>query len=116
MTEAVEHDLRHGPLPNRVVAGFVEHRGGEAIHGTGAVFDAAGEQEGPCGGLRPVHRGHGGVVGARIVGRQRDELDGLDRRQLGRGHHPLGRQLRRDASRGRRWGVADEQRGNGEGK
>ncbi len=110
MADAVEHDLCYCLLPAPVVARFVEHRGGEAVGGAGAVFAGPGKAERACGRVGAGHERDRCVERARIVGIDRLKLDRLYRREFGALHDALGRaDLSRDLSRDVRRIGGDQQ-------
>ncbi len=110
MARAVDHDLRHGALAQRIVARFVEHAGGQAVDRPGALLVGADELEGARRRIGAGREGDGGVEGAGIVGIEILERDGLDRRQFGLGHDALRQALDRMVRQDRRRGADDRHR------
>ena len=89
MTQAVQHDLRDGAFADRVVPRLVQRAGREAVGRACEVVCGTGEAERPCSGVRIGRERHRGVERSRILGREVDEPDRLDRGQLCLGHDAL---------------------------
>ncbi|KQM95369.1 hypothetical protein ASE70_01210 [Sphingomonas sp. Leaf22] len=79
VAQSVQHDLCDGALPLRIVAGLVQHGGGEAVGRAGPIVEVASKAERSRRRVGAGNERHLGIEGAGVLRFQRAILDRLHR-------------------------------------